>query len=564
MAKSSLYFDANLTKTINTFLSVGTVSGRVLEDMFTSRNDALISKTESFTYDNLNRLTGANVSGGASHSLNYTSNGNISTKTDAGSYVYHASKINQVQQINPSAGNISNTSQAISTYTSFLQPSTVVEGVYNLTYTYADDEHRIKSVMKVNASTINTRYYFGEYEKDVTGTTTRYLHYVSNGERLIAIVERQGTTDTYHYTYTDHLGSINTITNSSGTVTYNLNFDAWGRRRNASNWTYTSISSPPSWLTRGFTGHEHMDYFALINMNGRLYDPILGRMLSLDNFVQAAGSTQGFNRYSYGLNNPLKYVDPDGELFGLFGKLIGATVNSIRGGREGLQQYIRNDLDIFGGLFATDENKTTLGRAFELTSRFIWQLPQTVVGYGFGDIQNMFGAVNNVTSRYGVTAIDSDWLNASAVTLGNYITGSRGFTANWRDHLFVHEYGHYVQSQIYGPIYLFGIGIPSGLDVLFDNLNHDNRWYESEASRMGGQYFDRFNGPNSLNAMNGDDVFILNNYYSGAGSVYPNPRRQGFFNTQGFSPIYFPREDDFIYAFMGFGFRGILLTLLKR
>lgn len=56
-----------------------------------------------------------------------------------------------------------------------------------------------------------------------------------------------------------------------------------------------------------------MDYFALINMNGRLYDPILGRMLSLDNFVQAAGSTQGFNRYSYGLNNPLKYVDPDGE-----------------------------------------------------------------------------------------------------------------------------------------------------------------------------------------------------------------------------------------------------------
>lgn len=37
-------------------------------------------------------------------------------------------------------------------------------------------------------------------------------------------------------------------------------------------------------------------------------------MLSLDNFVQASGSTQGFNRYSYGLNNPLKYVDPDGEL----------------------------------------------------------------------------------------------------------------------------------------------------------------------------------------------------------------------------------------------------------
>jgi len=298
-------------------------------------------------------------------------------------------------------------------------------------------------------------------------------------------------------------------------------------------------------------------------MNGRLYDPILGRMLSLDNFVQAAGSTQGFNRYSYGLNNPLKYVDPDGELFGLFGKLIGATVNSIRGGREGLQQYIRNDLDIFGGLFATDENKTSLGRAFELTSRFIWQLPQTVVGYGFGDIQNMFGAVNNVTSRYGVTAIDSDWLNASAVTLGNYITGSRGFTANWRDHLFVHEYGHYVQSQIYGSIYLFGIGIPSALDLLFDNLNHDNRWYEAEASRMGGQYFDRFNGPISQNAMNGDDVFLLDIFYSGGITMYENPRRST--NLQfDYDPIYIHRADDFLYSFMGYGIRGILLTIMKR
>ena len=55
--------------------------------------------------------------------------------------------------------------------------------------------------------------------------------------------------------------------------------------------------------------------YDLINMNGRLYDPLLGCFLSTDNFVQEPGSTQSFNRYSYCLNNPLKYNDPSGELW---------------------------------------------------------------------------------------------------------------------------------------------------------------------------------------------------------------------------------------------------------
>ncbi|HNW98235.1 MAG TPA: hypothetical protein PKK00_07495 [Bacteroidales bacterium] len=53
---------------------------------------------------------------------------------------------------------------------------------------------------------------------------------------------------------------------------------AGGRRRNASDWSYTNV--PTSFIfDRGYTGHEHLDNFALINMNGRLYDPAIGRML---------------------------------------------------------------------------------------------------------------------------------------------------------------------------------------------------------------------------------------------------------------------------------------------
>ncbi|MDZ4204655.1 MAG: RHS repeat-associated core domain-containing protein, partial [Bacteroidales bacterium] len=86
---------------------------------------------------------------------------------------------------------------------------------------------------------------------------------------------------------------------------------------------------------RGFTGHEYLDGFGLINMNGRVYDPFLARFLSPDPFVQAPDYSQNYNRYSYCLNNPLKYTDPDGEWVHLaIGAFIGGTINWIANGAE--------------------------------------------------------------------------------------------------------------------------------------------------------------------------------------------------------------------------------------
>ncbi len=45
-----------------------------------------------------------------------------------------------------------------------------------------------------------------------------------------------------------------------------------------------------------------------------MYDPIIGRVLSPDKVVQAPGYTQSYNRYSYCMNNPLRYTDPSGWL----------------------------------------------------------------------------------------------------------------------------------------------------------------------------------------------------------------------------------------------------------
>ena len=65
-------------------------------------------------------------------------------------------------------------------------------------------------------------------------------------------------------------------------------------------------------LCNGFTGHEHLSELGIIHMNGRLYDPVLGRFLQADPIIQAPHNAQSHNRYSYVLNNPLSFTDPSG------------------------------------------------------------------------------------------------------------------------------------------------------------------------------------------------------------------------------------------------------------
>lgn len=89
-------------------------------------------------------------------------------------------------------------------------------------------------------------------------------------------------------------------------------------------------------------------------MNGRMYDPVMSSFLSVDNYVTLPDFSQAFNRYSYCLNNPLKYTDPDGE-FPWIPMAIGAGIGLITNGIDNVingQSFLNNagKAVLFGGL----------------------------------------------------------------------------------------------------------------------------------------------------------------------------------------------------------------------
>lgn len=109
-----------------------------------------------------------------------------------------------------------------------------------------------------------------------------------------------------------------------------LSFDAWGNTRDPYTWTGQLFIRPM--FDRGFTGHEHLFGFDLINMNGRVYDPVMSSFLSVDSYVQDPDNSQNFNRYAYCFNNPLKYTDPSGEVAFVDDIIAAAIVGAIING----------------------------------------------------------------------------------------------------------------------------------------------------------------------------------------------------------------------------------------
>jgi RHS repeat-associated protein len=121
----------------------------------------------------------------------------------------------------------------------------------------------------------------------------------------------QQTTSLRYFHY-DQLGSVAAVTDEVGSVIERIAYDPWGKRRGVDGVADVTDSLVGRTTDRGFTEHEHLDEVGVVHMNGRIYDPLVGRFMSADPFIQAPSMLQSYNRYAYVMNNPLNLTDPSG------------------------------------------------------------------------------------------------------------------------------------------------------------------------------------------------------------------------------------------------------------
>lgn len=299
-----------------------------------SRKDITRNLEEIFSYDNLNKLS---VYG--KELVEYDNNGNIKKKSDVGTYDY--SLPNKPYAVTGlSTNSTASTSSQDVTYNSFFRPNSISEDGYLAQFFYNSEYDRTKMILSKNGLLQSTKYYIaGNYELELTKSSIVERVYLSGDyySSPVVYIKSNGQTGALYNIIRDHLGSITHITKINGEIIQELSYDAWGRLRDPDTYAlYEKGQEPSLFLGRGFTGHEHLTQFCLINMNARLYDATLGRYLSPDPYVQMLDISQNFNRYSYCMNNPLRYTDKSGKFF-LFTLLNAAkdfVVNSFVKGLE--------------------------------------------------------------------------------------------------------------------------------------------------------------------------------------------------------------------------------------
>jgi RHS repeat-associated protein len=317
-----------------------------------TRFDDLIDETETFTYDGLNRLATSYVTGESTVTVTYSAAGRVLTKTGCtGTWTYGAGVAGPFAVTNACGSSytydangrmITRGGDDITWY-SYDKPKKIESGSQSAEFWYGPDRSRYKQEQRTSGSLDATIRYVGslfEFEDPASGSDV-YRHYVHAGSRVVALVERIGTTNTKKFLHRDNQGSVTKVTNSAGSVSQALAFDAWGLRRDPTDWS--SLGSPFSGsheTERGYTGHEHLDNVGLIHMNGRVQDPVLGRFISADPFVP------NHNRYSYVRNNPTSLIDPSGftEICVMFpSDMVLICPNSGGEGSPGCNEDCRNE-----------------------------------------------------------------------------------------------------------------------------------------------------------------------------------------------------------------------------
>ncbi len=172
-------------------------------------------------------------------------------------------------------------------------------------FTYYGEGKRVKSV--VNGEPI---YFVGGYFEQKGSEITKY--YMAGASRVAMRRYTIPQSMTVEYLLGDHLGSTSITTDTNGAKVSEMRYKPWGETRYS--WTDPNLNTTPMYeLTRyQFTGQYSNDAeFGLKYYGARWYDSTIGRFAQADTIVP--GGVQGYDRYTYGSNNPVRYIDPSGH-----------------------------------------------------------------------------------------------------------------------------------------------------------------------------------------------------------------------------------------------------------
>ena len=389
-------------------------TGNLTSRSITDAGQAAVS--ESFTYDAIGRLEGALSPTGTGGSATYDGYSNATQIAGAAAMQYTDA---QHPYTLTSYTAVDTTLQRDLTveYNVSGKPARIRDSIRTVSISYGCNGERVAMLMTdaLHDSNIRRQYFGGCLEvkrvlvrPGIWGDVpTLYIggDYYSAPVAITGDGISDGTT--VKTIWRDYLGSIREVYNETdGSSESAAAYDAWGRTCDAEDRELVSASTAPTSLGRGFGGHEYLPWFGLYNANARLYDPLLGRFLSPDPYVQAPDFSVNFNRYAWCLNNPLKYTDENGEWIHI---LIGAIIGGVANVASNWKQIEKHGFWTGVGYFMIGNG---IGAASAATGGWLAGVTQAA-GVGAGAIIGAStGALTGAASS-GATTVLNNWMTGN-------------------------------------------------------------------------------------------------------------------------------------------------------
>jgi RHS repeat-associated protein len=288
-----------------------------------------LSYTQTFGYDQLNRLTTSQEGASWSQTNSYDPYGNRSVVGGALTFSATNNRITNAGYSYDAAGNLTNDTAHGYTFDAENKISKV-DSVS--AYVYDGEGQRVRKLVNENL-----RFIYGiggqqlaEFDGSSGALKKEYVYGASG---LVATIEPTAVNaNGTRYTTSDHLGSPRLVTNSSAGVASRHDYMPFGEELFNGGRTPGMGYGVADGLRQKFTSKERDNETGLDYFGARYYASTQGRFTSADNIAFSKGTNpQNWNLYAYTSNNPLARVDPDGHDWFQIGNGYGAKFEWYEG-----------------------------------------------------------------------------------------------------------------------------------------------------------------------------------------------------------------------------------------